>query len=696
MGYTCTVHVLYDANGGSGAPMSQHMWAYNVTTFPKTITVTLRSSVPTRSGYEFLGWSTNSSASSAAYSAGDLFNYTFPVNTGSDQSSTTTLYAVWRQKEYVVFYRKGTYGTGTDVSDTKYGGVDLTLRGRIFTRSGYKQTGWSINGNGSGYSYGLGGTYTANAGITLYPYWSIIKSTITSVTDSVLADGSTQGIVSIDRPNAEFTHVVLISLGTRSQEFTDVGTSLTFTIPSAWIDQIPNATAAVATVSLTTYKNGSQVGTPDTKSFVVTVPESVVPTITLAGENQSSNSTVSNWDVLVQGYSQIALTATASAGSGATITSIAFSGEGVSQIGVGTTVTSELLTSAGSKTWTATVTDSRGRMSTATLTRTVHEYYPTSILSLSAFRSTSEGNASPAGGQYVTAVGNYSFASCDGHNFAEVKKIEYKQHNEQTWTQGEGSAASGTVYTFGPISLLYVYDIRLTVTDALGSSAAYTVNVSSVRGVSFGLNGRCARFGGPVQYDDRFECDWDAQFDGQIEAPLFLQTGFVAAHAVAPGTTETIAVSFETPFLTQPYVSVSMLSPQTIGMNMCQASVWNINENGFSLRLTNEYEANRTLGVCWIAVARKITDVLITGQPASQSASIGDEVTFVVEAVNATSYQWYFRASESSDWTAIQGDAATYSEYTFIVTSENAGYQYMCVVSNNKSSVDSDIVSVII
>jgi len=57
----------------------------------------------------------------------------------------------------------------------------------------------------------------------------------------------------------------------------------------------------------------------------------------------------------------------------------------------------------------------------------------------------------------------------------------------------------------------------MTVTDALGSTATYTVNVSSVKGVSFGLNGECARFGGPVQYSDRFECDWNAQFDKVVD-----------------------------------------------------------------------------------------------------------------------------------------------------------------------------------
>lgn len=690
-----TLRIQYNANGGTNAPSITITRIKAIESdLPKTLRAEVSTQFPTRDGFQFLGWSTSASATTASYSGGDVLTHTFSNWTGSDLTYTIYLYAVWKARTYFVTYAPGTYGSGSTVVDSKDGGTDLTLRGKIFTRTGYNQTGWSLNADGSGFAYSLGGKYSANASITLYPYWSIIKSTITSVTDSVPADGTTQGTVLINKPNADFSHTVLISLGTRSQEFTNVDTSLTFTIPAAWLDQIPNATSAVATVSLTTYKNGSRIGTPDTKSFVVTVPETVVPTITLTGTNQSSNSTVSGWNVLVQGYSQIALTAAASAGSGATITSIAFSGEGVSQIGAGTTVTSELLTSAGSKTWTATVTDSRGRTATATLTRTVHEYYPTAILAFSAFRSTQEGNASPSGGLYITASGNYSFASCDGHNTASVKKIEYKMHNDSTWTQGEGAAASGTVYTFGPISLLYIYDVRLTVTDALGSSAAYTVNVASVRGVSFGLNGRCARFGGPVQYDDRFECDWDMQVDGQVEMPLFLQTGVVASENIASGTTKTIDIEFETEFATQPYVAVSIMSPQTTGLDACAVTAWNITQTGFSARLINGYEATRQLGICWIATARKDTKVAIITQPIDQSADIGDRVTFAVEAVNATAYQWYYRATSSGEWTAISGDSAKLAQYSFIVDSTNVGYQYKCVVSNSKGSVDSDVVKV--
>lgn len=73
-----TYTVTYNANGGTGAPGSQ------TKTYGKTLT--LSSTKPTRTGYEFLGWATSASATSATYSAGGSY-----VN-----NAAITLYAVWK------------------------------------------------------------------------------------------------------------------------------------------------------------------------------------------------------------------------------------------------------------------------------------------------------------------------------------------------------------------------------------------------------------------------------------------------------------------------------------------------------------------------------------------------------------------------------------------------------------------------
>ena len=70
--------VTYNANGGSGAPAAQ--------TAISGINLTLSSTVPTKSGYTFLGWSTSNTATTATYAKGA----TYTANVSA------TLYAVWK------------------------------------------------------------------------------------------------------------------------------------------------------------------------------------------------------------------------------------------------------------------------------------------------------------------------------------------------------------------------------------------------------------------------------------------------------------------------------------------------------------------------------------------------------------------------------------------------------------------------
>lgn len=80
-------NLTYDANGGSGAPAAE---SHNYNT-----TFTLSSTVPTKEGYEFKGWATSDSATTADYQPGS--SYTMPPG-------DTILYAVWEQLTIVKIY----------------------------------------------------------------------------------------------------------------------------------------------------------------------------------------------------------------------------------------------------------------------------------------------------------------------------------------------------------------------------------------------------------------------------------------------------------------------------------------------------------------------------------------------------------------------------------------------------------------
>lgn len=77
-----------------------------------------------------------------------------------------------------VTYQPGTNGSGNAVTDIKFYNDALTLRGALFTRTGYTQVGWATVDGGEKV-YAFGGGYTTNAALTLYPVWNTNKYTIT-------------------------------------------------------------------------------------------------------------------------------------------------------------------------------------------------------------------------------------------------------------------------------------------------------------------------------------------------------------------------------------------------------------------------------------------------------------------------------------------------------------------------------------
>jgi hypothetical protein len=466
------------------------------------------------------------------------------------------------------------------------------------------QTGWATEDGGQK-TYNLGGTYAANISIDLYPVWTSTVSTFT-VTESVIANGTDVGTINITRYSDSYSHRITIKLGSETLTYTGVATSQTFTIPTSWSSQIPNATTGTATCVVETFSGSTRLGATE-KTFTVLVPGWVKPTATLTGTNNSSSSVVSGWDVLVQGYSTITLNATAAGAYGSTITSISFAGDGVAQTGSSASATSAVLTTAGGRTWTVTVTDSRGRTGSETLTRTVYEYFKPWV-ALTAYRSDSSGAEAPADGTYITATGRYGFASCNSNNSLSVRKIEYKLKTASSWTTAQDPAVSETAYTFGTISVLSEYNVRITVTDAVGNTARLTTNVASVEGYAFGLNGKCVRFGGPIRVDDAFECDFrtllhdDLTVDGRIYAVGTMQSGTVSVRSVNAGSVATVAVTFDHAFSAIPTVVACLYGSQTTGLGDCSASVWDLTATGFSMRLENNYSSSRDLGATWIAI----------------------------------------------------------------------------------------------
>ena len=120
----------------------------------------------------------------AGLTAGDATLYVYNEQYNGDKMTDlaselkSVSLTVTKAATYTVSYDPGANGTGTASTATKIEGLPLTLADKLFTRTGYKQTGWATVDGGEKV-YDLGATYTADEAITLYPVWTANQYTVT-------------------------------------------------------------------------------------------------------------------------------------------------------------------------------------------------------------------------------------------------------------------------------------------------------------------------------------------------------------------------------------------------------------------------------------------------------------------------------------------------------------------------------------
>lgn len=151
--YTLT----YSANGGSGAPAAATRTGVGGATF------TVSNTVPTRTGYSFLGWSKSSSATTASYVGGGSITVT----------ANTTVYAVWQANTYNLTFRPGTGASGTVLTLVKTYNITAYLLDKsatAYTKTGHDYDGWSTT-DGGAKTHTFTNRYTANAAATFYAHW---------------------------------------------------------------------------------------------------------------------------------------------------------------------------------------------------------------------------------------------------------------------------------------------------------------------------------------------------------------------------------------------------------------------------------------------------------------------------------------------------------------------------------------------
>lgn len=161
---TYTLH--YNLNGGAGAPPSDQ----SLTDTDSSVIFAVTSDAPSREGFDFLGWSTDSSATSAEYTAGKKI-------TVASSNPEVTLYAVWGGKHTYTLNYNANGGTGAPNSDTFVSTEDehaFVISSDTPTRDGYAFAGWATSNTATTYEYKAGWTVNLTADDdtkTLYAVW---------------------------------------------------------------------------------------------------------------------------------------------------------------------------------------------------------------------------------------------------------------------------------------------------------------------------------------------------------------------------------------------------------------------------------------------------------------------------------------------------------------------------------------------
>lgn len=183
------------------------------------------------------------------------------------------------------------------------------------------------------------------------------------------------------------------------------------------------------------------------------------------------------------------------------------------------TLTTGFLNSSGTITFTATVTDSRGRTSAATtVSITVIAYSVPSFSSYNSQRCNSSGTISDDG-TYIKATVSYSFASCSSKNTV-TRSTYYRVAGTSTWTNASASFNSGTAFTFGSgkISTETSYEVKYELTDAFTTiSITDIVSTASVV-MDFKSGGKGVAVGKVSETDNCFEVSekWDVKVYGKL------------------------------------------------------------------------------------------------------------------------------------------------------------------------------------
>lgn len=475
-------------------------------------------------------------------------DYSYTQNTTANTSTVTAKLQLVNHYALYATALSGSYisvgGSRTDYSASiSYGGSGTTT-----TVLATKTLTVSHRSDGTG-SCNLAGTFVMNGTYRGYSVGTmVVDNTITlptiprasglTVPSSINTGSTLSGTISPS--SSSFNHKVELKIGNTVMQTISLSSgtnSFSATIPHSWSAYSTNVTISVV---LSTY-SGSTFIASTTKNVSANVPSSVTPSVSGFTAAIAANGL---GGLYVQGKSTTKLSASASAGEGAVISSYLYSGPDVYTSTTSNTITTGTIQSSGTLTYTVTVTDSRGRTASRSVQIYVYPYSAPVMGAVSVQRCDANGNLTESG-TYAKYTVNSTYSDVGGKNTRTVTAA-YSSNNGSSYssattlqaTSDTAGSKTGT-YGGGAFALANAYLIKFTITDSYGATSFTTAPLlSASRPINIRPNGKGVAIGG-MSTKDEFECSFDADFNKNvnIDGKLTLTGGLSSALSISNGGT---------------------------------------------------------------------------------------------------------------------------------------------------------------
>ena len=344
---------------------------------------------------------------------------------------------------------------------------------------------------------------------------SIPRVSTFSLNTSTVTLGSTALTVTINKSSSSFTHKVYYKFGNINVlKYDGSGTSTSFTPSISDCSQIPNAVSGTGQIVVETYNGSTKLG-QNSANITLKVPDSVKPSFNSLVAELVANGINTSYGY-VQNKSQCKLSISGSVGSyGSSITNYYISGGGFTDNSA--TATTGVLTQSGSITFSAYVTDSRGRKSdTKTVTINVKEYANPKILEFTAQRCLANGQLDEDG-TYAKVYTNYSYSNLSGSNSLTASMM-YRKTGDSTFVKCAEKPMQGgaIVIGSGKLDTTFAYEVRFELKDNFTTIGQSVTVATSFVTLDFRKGGKGIAIGKASEKDGLFDINMDVDVKGKL------------------------------------------------------------------------------------------------------------------------------------------------------------------------------------